>query len=77
MEIGTGKICDWSGKTQGKHRENTGNLKIQFEWVPCIMLLELLKNQSIKANNVTLLLGWRREWSKERRQVKRIHLYTV
>ena len=21
---------------QGKHRENTGNLKIQFEWVPCL-----------------------------------------
>ena len=22
---------------QEKHRENTGNLKIQFEWVPCIL----------------------------------------
>ena len=21
---------------QGKNRENTGNLKIQFEWVPCL-----------------------------------------
>ena len=28
MEIGTGKNCGWTGKTQ--------NLKIQFERVPCI-----------------------------------------
>ena len=29
---------NWHGKFavgQGKHRESTGNLKIQFEWVPC------------------------------------------
>ena len=24
---------------KGKHRENTGNLKIQFEWVPCLVIL--------------------------------------
>ena len=23
---------------QGKHRENTGNLKLQFEWVPWIII---------------------------------------
>ena len=35
----THKLCKLAqGKfavEQGKHRENTGNLKIQFEWVPC------------------------------------------
>ena len=32
-EIGTGKICLPTGK---QNRENTGNLKIEFEWGPCI-----------------------------------------
>ena len=35
----THKLCKLAqGKFavgQGNHRENTGNLKIQFEWVPC------------------------------------------
>ena len=35
----THKLCKLAqGKfavRQGKYRENTGNLKIQFEWVPC------------------------------------------
>ena len=31
---------------QGKHRENTGNLKIQFEWVPCICESVLVRNRA-------------------------------
>ena len=37
----THKLCKLArGKFaagQGKHREITGNLKIQFEWVPCLV----------------------------------------
>ena len=32
-EIGAGKVC---GPT-GKIRVNTGNLKIEFEWGPCLL----------------------------------------
>ena len=31
-EIGTWKICGWTGK---KKKENTGDLKIEFEWESC------------------------------------------
>ena len=43
---------------QGKNRENTGNLKIQFEWVPCLMPSEHFSNLQFNRINH----GSHRDW---------------
>ena len=41
------EICSQTGKKQGKHRENTENLKMKFEWVPCtcISLFQVINSK--------------------------------
>ena len=52
MYVILANYVNWHRENLQSDRENTGNLKIQFEWVPCIQACKL----------VLLIQGYRTHW---------------